>query len=132
MDNGYVDVVGETEVNGVESPQLPTMNKKIIMDRIRDDRVNPDTGEREYLIKWKPIKESWERAVEVELFNEFVQSYKVTFLFNLFYNLYSYKFNIGGKLLRTHTHTSVRCMSIKNENSKHWWEISQYIDAYLK
>lgn len=83
MDNGYVDVtsIGDAEANGVDNRKQPTMNKKIIMDRIRDERVNEHTGEREYLIKWKPLKESWERAIEVEVFNEFVQSYKVISLY---------------------------------------------------
>uniref|UniRef100_A0A915NNC1 Chromo domain-containing protein n=1 Tax=Meloidogyne floridensis TaxID=298350 RepID=A0A915NNC1_9BILA len=75
MDNGYVDVTS-LEVNGVQSRKHPALTKKVTMDKIKDERVNPDTGEREYLVKFKPMKESWERAVEVEEFAELVQSYK--------------------------------------------------------
>uniref|UniRef100_A0A1I8BG95 Chromo domain-containing protein n=1 Tax=Meloidogyne hapla TaxID=6305 RepID=A0A1I8BG95_MELHA len=76
MDNGYVDVTSVDATNGTENRKQPALNKKIFIDRIRDERVNPDTGEREYLVKFKPVKETWKRAVEIEGFAEIVQSYK--------------------------------------------------------
>lgn len=72
MDNGYIDVTGLDEVpNGV-----PSMNKQITIDRIREQRINPNTGEHEYLIKWKPIKESWEKANYFEQFPGLIRNFE--------------------------------------------------------
>jgi hypothetical protein len=84
--NGYVDVTGiedaANDVNGqIGTPTkgVPKMNKEITIDRIKDDRINPDTGRHEYLIKWKPVKESWEDAHSIDKFANLVQTYQVCF-----------------------------------------------------
>lgn len=79
MDNGYVDVMGFDDMpNGNNvMPDLPSLNKRVNIDRIREERINPQTGEHEYLIKWKAVKESWENANNIGQFPEIVQVYEV-------------------------------------------------------
>ena len=47
MQNGDHDFV---DVTGVEDPPKgrPVLNRNVKIDRIRQERINPDTGEHEY------------------------------------------------------------------------------------
>jgi hypothetical protein len=84
MDNGFVDVGGIEDFpvqNGVGSsnPQLqmsPKMNKEIAIDRIKEERTNAD-GEHEFLVKFKPVKETWVKATEVKKYPDLVQAFQV-------------------------------------------------------
>jgi hypothetical protein len=82
--NGYVDVTGIGEdtldvPNGGNAPnnELPSVNKEVVIDRIREERLNQETGEHEYLVKFKPVKETWMAAGQVDVFPELVQAFQV-------------------------------------------------------
>jgi hypothetical protein len=85
--DGYeVDVTGLDDGGKIENgnheqqqekKEAPTMLKQVVMERIQRERYNAVTGNFEYLIKWKPLKESWEKFADVQQYEQLVQTYQV-------------------------------------------------------
>lgn len=84
--DGYeVDVTGLDDGGKIENgnheqqqekKEAPTMLKQVVMERIQRERYNAVTGNFEYLIKWKPLKESWEKFADVQQYEQLVQTYQ--------------------------------------------------------
>lgn len=79
MENGlFVDVTSIEEQqsdNGNNEPLIPSLIREVQIDRIYGERGEGNAHE--YLIKWKPLKQSWVNAADIAKFPELVQAYEV-------------------------------------------------------